>query len=297
MDLLPCLSTLLQQRYYVLSELFFLKAPALFYQHAIFADKKTIIFCFDFFNTFDLWKRFCSYSAFSQMDTPKNNIMKKFVLLSLLAAFLFFPISLLAFGGNVLEQGPGTPVMGEVTQNLNLFKVNNSLKLDDETHKPGRFSFKIGGGLHYLESELSDITSDFDSDRLAFLANAQLAIRYGVRTYGNNQDRGTAFGLFGRYGFLPDMGLDGDFPFWEIEAGWVFREWIRASAGIGNQNYEFNGYSMDVSYYTATTGIVLRFGKLEFDLNLTGMVDEDFEEDPSFRVNATVNLHFKGGGR
>ncbi len=219
-----------------------------------------------------------------------------------IAALLLLPLGLYSRDHSSGLYKQGALLNGEVPENYNLFQAENMLGLNtgnnEPGHKPGRFSFKIGGGFHYLTDEPGKITEDFDSDGLAFLANAQLSIRYGIRVYGENQDkdRASAFGLFARYGVLPDTGFDGDFPFYEIEAGWVFREWIRVSGGIGNQSYEFNGHSESVDYYTATGGIVLRFGRLELDVNLSGLFDEDFEHDPSFRANATLNLHFRGGG-
>ncbi len=223
--------------------------------------------------------------------------MTKITPLILMTALLCLPLSLLShdntFGGMT-----HLSLQEESREQSDLLQANDTLNINnDNGHRPGRFSFKIGGGFHYVESEIGNITSEFDKDGLAFLANAQLAIRYSIRTYGEDKDRGSAFGLFGRYGFLSDMGTDGDFPFYEIEAGWVLREWIRVSGGIGNQDYNFNGESMSVSYYTGTAGIVLRFGQVELDFNLTSLFDENFDEDPSFRANATLNIHFRVGGR
>lgn len=216
--------------------------------------------------------------------------------LILMAVLLCLPFSLLARDNAFDRDIQGFSKQSEVNEQSSLFQVNNALSMhNDNGHQPGRFSFKIGGGFHYLSDELGDIAKDFDSEGLGVLANAQIAIRYGIRTYGEGQDRASAFGLFGRYGFLPEM--DKDSPFYEIEAGWVFREWIRVSGGIGNQDYDLPGESMSVKYYTGTAGIVLRFGMLELDLNLTGLYDEEFEHDPSFRANATLNLHFRDGGR
>ncbi|GEM_PF-6010561 len=220
----------------------------------------------------------------------------------LFAVLLCLPLSLFSNDNDFEAYKQGTLFNVETSGQHGFFHTDALPDLNigssDAEHKPGRFSFKIGGGFHYLTDELGDIADEFDSDGLAFIANAQLAIRYGIRVYGENQDRdrGSAFGLFARYGVLPDMGVDGDFPFYEIEAGWVFREWIRVSGGVGNQSYEFNGHSESYNYYTATGGIVLRFGLLELDVNLTGLFDEDFDHDPSFRANATLNLHFRGGG-
>ncbi len=119
-----------------------------------------------------------------------------------------------------------------------------------------------------------------------------------------------AFGLFGTYGQftpqaitevnalqgivnpLPAQGSVADFR--EIEAGFLIRNWLRLSAGIGEQRFvDDNGLTHSQQYYSTTTGIHLPMSRnLVAFASVTTRFGRDFEAF-TFRPNAGLAFQLR----
>ncbi|MFN3557442.1 MAG: S1C family serine protease [Bacteroidales bacterium] len=171
---------------------------------------------------------------------------------------------------------------------------------------PGRLVLKAGGGAHYYMAHWEHYDSNFDAALPAPLLNGMLAYRYALKGRGTSA-RGNALALFATAGTmnahamgkLHQAHLPSGNPaphvsqhFWELEAGWMFRQWFRLSAGTGQQLIKTPEYNNSpLEYYTTTSGIVLRMGRAELDLTATAMWGQ-FYKEPALRYNATLNIFF-----
>lgn len=175
--------------------------------------------------------------------------------------------------------------------------------------RPRRISFRIGLGAHHYYSHLNSFADYFDGDKLGVVGNFSLAYRYKIKKAGENE-RGSSFGIHGFYGFhtehaaykavhvndleVTGSDLDEYHSFWEIEAGWLLREWLRLSGGMGNQALHYSNQTLSLNYHTTSLGIIIRFGRAEVDINATALFN-GFYNDPAVRANVTLNLHFMAG--
>lgn len=183
---------------------------------------------------------------------------------------------------------------------------------------PYRVSLKIGGGVQHLFNNVLQFTSitpavksgfGYEPQNIMPIGSAMLAYRFNIKKEGK-KERGNSIGAFANYGFLSTTGLkqlyqtnvnttlpNGDLKpfqaFYEIEGGGLIREWLRLSGGVGTQFVDGQARTTSLAYYTATTGLIARFGLVEFDFIFTGLFG-GFYQSPSARANITLNLHFKG---
>lgn len=180
---------------------------------------------------------------------------------------------------------------------------------NERLSRPRRIGIKVGGGVHHYFSDIEDIGGSFGTEKIYYQFNTMLSYRYNIRKT-EGKERGQAFGLFFRYGLLNRAASDEYISFHtlnahdhsigfpnktlELEAGWVLREWFRISGGAGRQEFDLSGINNTFDYYTATTGLVMRFGKVELDLKST-LLFGGFHSTPSMRMNATLNIHLMFG--
>jgi len=78
--------------------------------------------------------------------------------------------------------------------------------------------------------------------------------------------------------------------FTEIEFGYIFKEWLRVSAGFGGRSLPSNS-SLLSSYYTTTGGLTFHFGRLSTEFSVTYLFNNNFEPEQA-KFNANVGLRF-----
>ncbi|MDP5169912.1 MAG: hypothetical protein NWR72_06680 [Bacteroidia bacterium] len=98
--------------------------------------------------------------------------------------------------------------------------------------------------------------------------------------------------LQGLVDVLPATGTTPDYR--EVEAGFMLRNWLRLSAGVGEQRFVTDaGTTVKQQYYSATTGFHLRMSQnLVAYANVTTRFGRDFAEF-SFRPNAGLALQLR----
>lgn len=117
-----------------------------------------------------------------------------------------------------------------------------------------------------------------------------------------------AFGIFGTYGQLTpqalteinalqglteELPLPGTTPSYrEVEAGFLLRNWLRISGGIGEQQFtDHDEATIRQTYYTATAGFHAPLGRnLVAYANATARFGRDFAE---FSIRPTAGLAFQ----
>ena len=166
----------------------------------------------------------------------------------------------------------------------------------------GRFGIRLGGGIIYPLGAIEQFsTNQLDEKPLSWQSSASFTYRFDIK---NN--RATAFGLFGDFGSLNAMainqmqqqqqlaGLDQRNTnfFYECEAGFLVREWLRLSAGAGKQELYQANYKQTEIYGTGTIGFVMRFGLVELDWNNSIYYGGVFEK-PALSSQLSLLLHFK----
>jgi len=172
---------------------------------------------------------------------------------------------------------------------------------------PPRIGFRIGGGVQYYVGRLAEITEDHAFSRLSWVVTAGVTYRFDL----NKKNRGSAVGLFCRFG---NHGMDcanilsnqqglgqlSNYPinlFTELEGGFLIKEWLRLSGGIGWQglNSEFANFvnHRNFHYGVATLGFIARFGRyIELDFNIISEFAIDYKH---YALKGDVCLVFRFG--
>jgi len=154
-----------------------------------------------------------------------------------------------------------------------------------------RLVLTLGGGLQTDYSEYSNIYTD----PINFSPkNWNLSSTFGYRMNlpdvkkvtktGREISRGNVLALFLKKG---SANIDDNTAnFTDIEFGYIAREWLRVSAGVGGSD------SPNLSsYYTTTGGVTFHFGRLSTEFSVTYRFDNDFEPQEA-KFNANIGLHF-----
>ncbi len=159
--------------------------------------------------------------------------------------------------------------------------------------------FRIGIGASLLQGLIQDYLYKFQTVHYSYIATVSFALPfYKSRHY---------LGVFGTGGvYRPDALVDqmdllkiklslkdnsAYYPFWEGEAGFLFYRWIRVSGGYGRQQIRtVDGSLHKYQYYTATAGVVLRFGDLSLDFNYGSQFGLDYGK-PLRRFYGTINVY------
>ncbi len=171
--------------------------------------------------------------------------------------------------------------------------------------RPARLGLRPGLGGQFHQSDLSRLVEGFDSGGIRPFAQAMVVYRFRVKEPGP-RERGSAAGLFGQVGTLssrgavqlarqndlPDVAGADYHPYWEVEAGILVREWLRLSGGRGRQYFGSGEEAFSRYYHSATVGLLVRAGRVEFDLSGTGFFGGLYRQ-PAARVNLGLNLYLK----
>ncbi|CAA6798386.1 MAG: Trypsin-like serine protease with C-terminal PDZ domain [uncultured Aureispira sp.] len=171
---------------------------------------------------------------------------------------------------------------------------------------PRRVGFRIGGGAHYFAGTLSDLTKSYSLSRVSWVLTSGLTYRFDI----NNKDRGTSVGAFCRFGnynattvntLALQQGLSfvSNSPinlFTEVEGGFLIKEWLRLSGGLGwqriNRTIASNSIvGTDFMYGVATLGFIARFGKqVALDVNMISAFALEYQH---FSLRGEVCLVFR----
>ena len=158
-----------------------------------------------------------------------------------------------------------------------------------------RLVLTLGGGLQTDYSEYSNIYTD----PINFSPkNWNLSSTFGYRMNlpdikevtktGRETSRGNVLALFLKKG---SANIDDNTAnFTDIEFGYIAREWLRVSAGVGGRNFSSNS-SLLSSYYTTTGGLIFHFGRLSTEFSVTYLFNNDFKPQEA-NFNANVGLRF-----
>lgn len=168
-----------------------------------------------------------------------------------------------------------------------------------------------GAGLHFLPknttyavngriggSNQPGMNRNWDSE-------AMIGIRYGV----HGTRRANVIGVFGDLGFLngaslnrlfnaqtiyQDVPMTSQNEFRSLEAGFLFKEWLRLSGGMGYQSFVNTAQQPDrLNYYTATTGVYIPLGRrLTWSTTATAYFGGDFDQ-MTIRPSTGLALRFK----
>jgi len=153
-------------------------------------------------------------------------------------------------------------------------------------------TLKAGGYINYSIADISILPNSFDSRILSGHGTAMLGYRYG------NANRKSAFGIFGTYGmysseasslFVSGLLDNTQLSFYEVEAGFIFNEWLRLSGGkgittLGNINDDLG------DYICGTLGLSFGPRNFKFELNNTVIFPSD---ENQIRWRPSIGLALK----
>ncbi|MEA3452579.1 MAG: cell envelope integrity protein TolA [Bacteroidota bacterium] len=172
------------------------------------------------------------------------------------------------------------------------------------SHK--RFFVNIGGGAYYQTGTFENIVNNQSltvNNSISYQINAALGFRFDFHRNMTKIRRGSLLGIFGRYGInnsdivnmnitnhdllIPEDKRDPVFnSYLEAEAGLIFREVFRLSAGMGKM-YKY-------TYNTTTAALYLNFSPFVLEVATTAMFGRDFR-GMQFRPSAALYFQFNDG--
>ncbi|MFK7926495.1 MAG: hypothetical protein AB8H47_31390 [Bacteroidia bacterium] len=168
----------------------------------------------------------------------------------------------------------------------------------DRKRRFDRLVFMWGAGAHFLPKSstfaINGRTSGSGTEGVSqrqWQTDALIGIRYGIN---GSHRRANVIGVFGDLGMAATPAIQRIFQeqnlsqevqpntqadFRSLEAGFLFREWLRLSGGVGNQYFiDARGVQNQVNYYTATTGIYVPLGRrMTWTTTATAMFGQDFQ--------------------
>ena len=159
----------------------------------------------------------------------------------------------------------------------------------------------LGGGFQTDYSPYKNIYTDpINFDVQNWNINTTIGYRMNLPTKGERtrsgreKSKGNVLGIFIKKG---NTNLDSvnTTDFTEIEFGYILKEKLRISAGIGNRiltdDYKVANSEVLSKYYTATGTFTFHFGRLSTDVGVTYLFNDAFEPQEA-KLNAHVGLRF-----
>ncbi|MEL7532111.1 MAG: hypothetical protein AAFN10_12415 [Bacteroidota bacterium] len=178
--------------------------------------------------------------------------------------------------------------------------VTHTYEVDKEERKRrfDRLVFMWGAGAHFLPKNSTFAINGRTAGgtesvkQRQWQTDAVLGIRYGLN---GSHRRANVVGVFGDFGMAATPAIQRIFEeqnlfqevqpntqaeFRSLEAGFLFREWVRLSGGVGSQYFiDARGVQNQVNYYTATTGIYVPLGRrMTWTTTATAMFGQDFQK-------------------
>jgi len=161
-----------------------------------------------------------------------------------------------------------------------------------------RLLVTIGGGFQTEYSAYRNIYSDpiiFNAQN--WNLNTTLGYRMNlpdkrkVTKSGREISKGNVLAIFLKQGSTNVTDTE-NINFSEFEFGYIYKEWLRFSAGVGNRNKPIESDNDYLSnYYTTTGGITFHFGRISTDIGVTYLFNNDFEPIKA-TLNTSVSLKF-----
>ena len=161
-----------------------------------------------------------------------------------------------------------------------------------------RLLVTIGGGFQTEYSAYRNIYSDpiiFNAKN--WNLNTTLGYRMNlpdkrkVTKSGREISKGNVLAIFLKQGSTNVTDTE-NINFSEFEFGYIYKEWLRFSAGVGNRNKPIDSDNDYLSnYYTTTGGITFHFGRISTDIGVTYLFNNDFEPIKA-KLNTSVSLKF-----
>jgi hypothetical protein len=216
--------------------------------------------------------------------------MKRFAILLTIMAFAY-----LGYGQNCSKNRSSSNCSSSKSTVVVTHHTKDSKK--EKKRRFDRMVFIGGAGLHYLPKQstfsISGKAGGTNTIRQQrnWQSDAFLGIRYGM----HGTRRANAFGVYGNLGGISSAALNRVFgaqgvnsevdffsqnQFQALEAGFLFKNFFRLSAGYGHQQFTNNAGEIGrVDYYTATTGFYVPLGRrFTWTTTATAMVGKDFQK-------------------
>lgn len=199
-------------------------------------------------------------------------------------------------------------LINKAEKKLNKINENNSKvvikdKLQElKSNSPNRLCFKLGLGLNTPTVDDNLIFNNPFKINLQLLElSSTLAIRTNIKRQiktsktGLELTKANLIGFFGTYGFhhLSNQDTSIFVNAKELEFGFVLKEFLRLSFGVGNR--DFNQSKQDgflQNYFTSTAGVVFNFkNRISLETYITHIFDNDFNIQ-SARLKSMLALRF-----
>jgi hypothetical protein len=155
------------------------------------------------------------------------------------------------------------------------------------------FSLKIGSSALLLVDDFTRLNSTF-SNQLSYQINTMFGVNLG------KSKKNTTLGLFGSYGkyninnttIINNNLFNSTNHFLEIEGGFLFKEFLRISGGVGYSDVNSINFS-DYNYSSISTGFSFGPKWLKFDLLNTFIIPKDNQKviyRPSVGISIVINF-------
>lgn len=186
-------------------------------------------------------------------------------------------------------------------------RIAEAARREKERNSYNRLTLHLGASANYAYGELGSAFTGYNPALTDWQGNGFIGYRFDV-TGRRKRQKGNLVGVWASIGLHDQAALSSLFQsqgrfdvvsansvneFREWEAGFMFKEWVRISAGRGYQNYtNAGGENITLNYYTTTAGLALHFTRaLDLTLNGTVLYGQDFQQ-LSFRPSVGVNFTF-----
>jgi hypothetical protein len=177
--------------------------------------------------------------------------------------------------------------------NNNEQTTSNEKRHTDKTKRYKLLSLKIGGGANLLFDDINTLNSSF-SNQLSYQLNAMVGFNIG------KSKRNTTIGIFGNYGkynknnalLLSNNPFSSIDNFLEIEGGFIIKEFLRLSGGIGFKSSNSINL-LSGNYTTFTAGLSFGPKWFKFDINnalIMPKLNNNLIYRPSIGLSVVIGL-------
>ena len=175
---------------------------------------------------------------------------------------------------------------------------------EHDARLPMHLECKVFGGGGFYGGRIADNPQFFNSTLSYWTGELGLFYRFDAST---REERGQLVGLFATFGLpslqsISTMLVEQNHAQWsgpslethglyEAEAGFVFGEWFRLTAGIGQQFFASAVGPNKLTYFVSTGGFIVRFGTFEVAAMTSVLFGGDYTYAAG-RYSLVAGLHF-----